>query len=178
MKNIIVLSLMFLLSFGNIEAQEFKGLDKSPLDMIEYPTSNRKPDKLARVLYSRPQLKGRDFNTLAPDGKIWRMGANEATELTLYVPMTIGGTEVAAGSYTLYAIPDGEEMTVIFNKATHVWGAYSYNEDLDVVRVNVPLTESGDSIEAFSMAFEGVKDGLYLHMGWGTFRVKVPFTKS
>jgi uncharacterized membrane protein len=39
MKNIIVLSLMFLLSFGSIQAQEFKGLDKSPLDMIEYPTS-------------------------------------------------------------------------------------------------------------------------------------------
>ncbi|MDB2342216.1 DUF2911 domain-containing protein [Flavobacteriaceae bacterium] len=86
--------------------------------------------------------------------------------------MTIGGTEVAAGSYTLYAIPNGEEMTVIVNKATHVWGAYSYNEDLDVVRVNVPLTESGDSIEAFSMAFEGVKDGLHLHMGWGYLSCK------
>ena len=69
-------------------------------------------------------------------------------------------------------------MTVIVNKATHVWGAYSYNEDLDVVRVNVPLTESADSIEAFSMTIEGVNDGLHLHMGWGAFRVKVPFTKS
>jgi hypothetical protein len=53
------------------------------------------------------------------------MGANESTELTLYTPMKVGSTKLAAGSYTLYAIPNGEQMTIIINKATHVWGAYS-----------------------------------------------------
>ena len=178
MKNVFILSLVFLVSIGSIKAQKFKGLDKSPLDMIEFPSSNKETNKLARILYSRPQLKGRDLADMVPEGKIWRMGANEATELTLYVPMKLGGTTLEAGSYTLYAIPNGEQMTFIVNKATHVWGAYSYKKEKDVVRVNIPITESGDSIEAFSMAFEVVKEGVHLHMGWGTSRAKVAFTKA
>ena len=123
-KKLITLPLVLLFG-GMLQAQSFKGLDKSPLDMIEYPASNKETNKLARVLYSRPQLKGRDITTLVPEVKIWRMGANESTELTLYTPMKVGSTKLAAGSYTLYAIPNGEQMTIIINKATHVWGAYS-----------------------------------------------------
>lgn len=178
MKNLVVLSLTFFFSFGIVQAQAFKGLDKSPLDMIEYPSSNKQVSKLARVLYSRPQLKGRNFNSLVSEGKIWRMGANESTELTLYVPMKLGDTMIEAGSYTLYAIPNGKQMTLIVNRAIHVWGAYSYKEEMDVVRVSIPIIESKDSIEAFSMAFEGVDDGVHLHMAWGNSRFNVKFTKA
>ena len=69
-------------------------------------------------------------------------------------------------------------MTVIVNKAIHVWGAYSYDQEMDVVRVNVPVSESEDLLEAFSMAFEGVDDGVHLHMGWGNYRVKVALIKA
>ena len=175
-KKLITLPLVLLFG-GMLQAQSFKGLDKSPLDMIEYPASNKETNKLARVLYSRPQLKGRDITTLVPEGKLWRMGANESTELTLYTPMKVGSTKLAAGSYTLYAIPNGEQMTIIINKATHVWGAYSYNQDMDVARVNVPLTEGNESLEAFSMAFEKGTSGVDLHLGWGYYRAKVSFTK-
>ena len=47
----------------------------------------------------------------------------------------------ATGSYTIYAIPNLDKMTIIINKATHVWGSYSYNEYLDVVRLDVPIFE-------------------------------------
>ena len=50
------------------------------------------------------------------------MGANESTELTLYIPMKVGGTSLPAGTYTMYALPSEGEMTIIINKATHVWG--------------------------------------------------------
>jgi len=175
MKNLLSLTLVLIIG-GLVQAQDFKGLDKSPLDMIEYPTSNKETKKWARVLYSRPQLKGRDIATLVPDGKIWRMGANEATELTLYTPMNVGKTKLAEGSYTLYAIPAEDEMTIIINKAIHVWGAYSYKQDLDVARVTVPLTE-GEPLEAFSMAFKKSSAGVDLHMGWGNYRAKVSFSK-
>ena len=49
---------------------------------------------------------------------------------------------------------------------------------MDVVRVNVPVSESEDLLEAFSMAFEGVDDGVHLHMGWGNYRVKVALIKA
>ena len=68
MKNLITLSLVLLVG-GMLQAQSFRGLDKSPLDMIEYPASNKETNKLARVLYSRPQLKGRDITTLVPRRK-------------------------------------------------------------------------------------------------------------
>ena len=160
-----------------IQAQEFKGLDKSPLDMIEYP-GNRGEGKWARILYSRPQLKGRKFESIVPKDKIWRMGANESTELTLFVPMRIGETLIDSGAYTMYAIPSEKEITIIINKATHVWGAYSYNDDLDVARVTVPITEDEDPLEAFSMIF-GKSDGggMNLYFGWDTFRGSLKFSK-
>jgi hypothetical protein len=68
-------------------------------------------------------------------------------------------------------------MTFILNKATHVWGAYGYNQDMDVARMTVPITEAGQSVEAFSMAFETSSDGVHLQMGWGKHRMNLPFTK-
>lgn len=176
MKKSIFLVLLMIAPLGIIQAQKFSGLDASPLDMIEFPTGNRETNKKARVLYSRPQLKGRDITSLVPEGKVWRMGANESTELTLYTSMQVGGKRLEAGSYTMYAIPYEGMMTVIINKATHVWGAYNYNQDLDVVRVNVPLEPSSDTIEAFSMAFEATDNGFHLHMGWGNYKTAIPFS--
>ena len=178
MKNLITLLLLCSVSLNLLQAQNYKGIDKSPLDMIEFPTSNSETNKLIRVLYSRPQLNGRDITKLVPDGKLWRVGANEATELTLYVPMQVGGKILEAGSYTIYAIPNLDKMTIIINKATHVWGSYSYNESLDIARVDVPISESIESLEALSMAFEATGTGVNLYAGWETYRVMVAFTKS
>ncbi|MDA0794770.1 MAG: DUF2911 domain-containing protein [Bacteroidetes bacterium] len=176
MKQLISIAFLFFVAIHGIEAQKFKDLDKSPLDLIEYP-GTRGEAQWARILYSRPQLNGRAIETLVPEGKIWRMGANESTELTLYTPMKVGSTSLAAGRYTMYAIPSEGQMTIIINKATHVWGAYSYSEDLDVARITVPLTEAGDSLEAFSMIFEKSDKGMDLHLGWGYFRAVLEFSK-
>ena len=106
------------------------------------------------------------------------MGANESTELTLFIPMKLGGDSLDAGSYTMYAIPSEGQMTIIINKATHVWGAYSYKEEMDVARVTVPLNEVDDSLEAFSMIFqEGVNGAMDLHLGWEYYRAKISLTK-
>ena len=175
MRNYILLIIIFF-SFGFVYSQKFKGLDKSPLDMIQFP-GNRGESQWARILYSRPQLNGRDISNLVPEGKVWRMGANESTELTLYLPMKIGGTSIPKGSYTLYAIPFENEMTLIINKATNVWGAYSYKEELDVIRVKAPLKKVEESLEAFSMIFDKEESGMVLHMGWGNYRSAFSFKK-
>lgn len=178
-KNLIMkqffLSALLLATFS-VSAQEFRGLDKSPLDMIQYPTSNRETNKSIRVLYSRPQLKGRALSQLAPNGKVWRTGANEASEITFNSSMKLGTTTIPTGSYSLYTIPGEKEWTVILNKATNVWGAYNYDESQDLARIAVPVQEGKESLEAFSMAFESVDGGVHLHMGWDTVRVAVPFT--
>lgn len=160
----------------NVGAQKFAKLDKSPMDAAAFPTSYKDANKLIKIVYSRPQLKGREVSKLAPNGKVWRLGANEAAELTLYTDMKLGSTPVKAGTYTFYAIPGDKAWTVIINKGLNVWGSYFYKEANDVARLSVPVT-SGESVEAFSITFEEANGNINMHLGWGTTRVAVPFTK-
>lgn len=167
----IAFTFMMLLSF-NVEAQKFSGLDKSPLDVSYYKTSrDAAPD--ARVLYSRPQLKGRTVASLAPNGKVWRTGANESAEVTFYSDVNFGGETIKAGTYSLFTIPGDKEWTIILNSDLHAWGAYSYKEDNDVARVKAPVSEGKESLEAFSIAFSSDS----MNLGWGTVRVTIPFKK-
>ena len=172
----IAFALTLLLTF-NAEAQKFKDLDKSPMDAASFPSDYKVSDKFIKIVYSRPQLKGRDIDDLAKPGKVWRLGANEAAELHVYTDMKLDGKDVKKGTYTVYAIPGEKEWTIIISSDLNVWGSYFYNENNDVARITVPVTEGKESLEAFSIAFKKSDDGVHMHMGWGTLRVAVPFTK-
>ena len=165
-KNVLVIALFAIaVLFSNeTSAQKFDPMDKSPMDAASFPSSYKISDKIVKVVYSRPQLNGRDLAKLAPSGKIWRTGANEAAEITFYKDVTFGGQAVKAGRYSLFTIPDDGEWTIILSTAKNVWGAYFYKQDEDVVRVKGKVSESDDTIEAFSMIFD---DKMNLHMGWG-----------
>ena len=65
--------------------------------MLQFPW-NSGESQWARILYSHPQLNGRNISTMVLEGKVWGMGANESTELTLYLPMEVGGTLIPVGS--------------------------------------------------------------------------------
>jgi hypothetical protein len=158
----------------NAEAQKFGGLDKSPADMASFPTSYKVSDKVVRVTYSRPQLKGRNMSDLAPAGKVWRTGANEAPEITFYKDVTFGGKSVKAGTYALFTIPGSGEWKIILNNNLNQWGAYSYDNAADVVRVDSKVSSDSESLEAFSIAFKEVDGGTHMVMGWGTTRIATP----
>ena len=166
----IAFAFVMLLS-TNANAQKFPDLDKSPMDAASFPSSYKVSDKAVKIVYSRPQLKGRDLSELAPNGKQWRTGANEAAEITFYKDMNVAGANIKARTYTLSTIPGEKEWTLIFSSDLNVWGAYFYNEANDVARVTAKATTSDDSLEAFSIAFG--EDGT-MYMGWGTVRVAVP----
>lgn len=176
MKKLFALTiLMIALVFTtNATAQNFSGLDKSPMDMATYPSSYKVSDKAVRVTYSRPQLKGRSVSELAPAGEVWRTGANEAAEITFYKNAKFGGMDIKAGTYSLFTIPGDGEWTVILNNNLNQWGAYSYNKKADVVRVKATVTAAGESLDAFSIAFQEVDGGAHLVMAWGTVRVALP----
>jgi len=166
-----------MLLSSNANAQKFADLDKSPMDMTSFPTDYKDAAKIAKVIYSRPQLKGRSVSELVANGKVWRTGANEATEITLYKDMNLGQNKIKAGTYTLYTIPEKDSYTVIINKDLNVWGAYFYKPENDVARLTVPVTEASDSLEAFSMVFTKADNGIVLNMGWDKMRIAVPFTE-
>lgn len=179
MKNLIsILSLSFVLllaSAGELAAQKvtLPGLDKSPHD-IAY-SRERRGDVYIKVLYGRPQLKGRSMSSLAPNGKVWRTGANEATEIKFYQDVSLGDTKVAAGTYSLFAIPGEKEWIIIISKDTDVWGAYFYKEENDAARLSVPVQRVDETVEAFTIAFKKVDTGAHMLLSWGDTKVEVPF---
>ena len=170
----LFLSVLFVCT-GTMNAQKFDELDKSPMDVAAYPASHRDSNKLVKIAYSRPQLKDRPLGKLAPTGKVWRTGANEVAEITLYQAMKVGDKVVPAGTYSFFTIPGEDTWTIILSKDTNVWGAYSYDQANDVVRTTGKVTKADDSLEAFSIAFEEAEGGVHMHLGWGTTRVAVPF---
>jgi hypothetical protein len=90
------------------------------------------------IAYHRPGVKGRQiWGGLVPYDQPWRMGANEATTLTVSDPVLVEGKELAAGTYSFFAIPGRETWTLIINKDPEQWGAYGYDAAKDAVRVEV-----------------------------------------
>lgn len=167
----IIAAFVFAVIFTNqANAQEFKEIDKSPMDVSSYPDNWRNADKVIKITYSRPQLNGRSLAKLAPAGKMWRTGANEATVVTFYKDVTFGGAAVKAGTYTMYTIPGEKEWTVVLSSQLNVWGAYFHKKENDVVRVKGTVSNSEKTIEQFSIAFG---EDMTIHMGWANTIVSV-----
>ncbi|NSL89142.1 DUF2911 domain-containing protein [Chitinophaga solisilvae] len=166
-------------------AQEKKlpPLDASPMDMAYYPVMypyvckiKGEPGTLiARVIYSRPQTKGREiFGNLEEYGKLWRLGANEATEIEFFRPVIIAGKNIPKGRYSLYAIPTEKTWTIILNRETDIWGAFKYDERKDLVRTALPVMSLDTPVEAFTMAFEKGEPGANLVIAWDKVSVSLP----
>ncbi|MCM2313655.1 MAG: DUF2911 domain-containing protein [Thermoanaerobaculia bacterium] len=93
--------------------------------------------------YHRPGVKGRQiWGGLVPYDSPWRMGANEATTLTVSDAVKIEGKELPAGKYSFFAIPGKEKWTLIINKDPEQWGAYGYDQAKDALRVEVKPAEA------------------------------------
>jgi hypothetical protein len=152
-------------------AQKIPAVDKSPADIAYFRDGG---DVIARVIYSRPQVKGRTvFGGLVKYGKVWRTGANEATEITFYEDVKLGGESVEAGTYTLFTIPGEAEWALILNSELHQWGAYRYKEKNDVLRVKMAPSATDELVEYLSIMFD--KDKLII--AWENTMVSIPIEK-
>lgn len=159
-------------------------LDKSPMDMAYFPsdypmlkTQNKTATQmpLLRVIYSRPQRDNRViFGELVEYGQVWRLGANEATEIEFFRDATIAGKKVAKGRYTLYAIPTPDKWTIIINKDTDTWGAFVYDQKKDVLRTDVPAAQLSTPVDAFSINFTKTDKGASMLIAWDSVSVSLP----
>lgn len=172
-KTFLVIALLFFsgIFLKQAKAQDFKGLDKSPMDLASYPDNYRISDKVIKIVYSRPQLKGRSLTNLAKFGKKWRTGANEATEITFFKDVNFGGTPVKSGTYTMYTIPGETNWTVVLSSQLNVWGVYFHKDENDVAKVTIPIKKSEEIIDVFSIVID--KD-MTIHMGWGDVILSIP----
>ena len=180
---LVCLLVSFLFSFS--QPSKLPEVDKSPMDVSYYPNNypilkiqNKATEPLvARILYSRPQKQGRKiFGELVEYGSVWRLGANEATEIEFYKDVKIDGKKVIKGRYTLYAIVNENTWTMILNKDTDTWGAFKYDSKKDLLRTDVPAQKTGEVVESMSMLFEKSATGISLIIAWEQMKVALPIT--
>ena len=184
-KTSILVCLLFTFSFSFSQSSKLPEVDKSPMDVSYYPNNypvlkiqNKATEPLAaRVLYSRPQKQGRKiFGELVEYGKVWRLGANEATEIEFYKDVKIGGKKVPKGRYTLYAIVSENVWTMILNKDTDTWGAFKYDSKKDMLRTDLAVQKTDEVVESMSMYFEKSTTGISLIVAWEQVKVILPIT--
>ena len=134
MKKLLLLSAIALVAIG-VRAQDGdKSKRPSPPAKVSETTSK---GVTISIDYSQPAVKGRTIgNDIAPYGKVWRTGANEATVFEVSKDVKVEGKALPAGKYGLYSIPGKDEWTIIFNKTWKQWGT-NYTEADDALRVNV-----------------------------------------
>ena len=147
-------------------------IDVSPMDLsylpADYPKLASGKDLLiARIIYSRPHKQGRKiFGSLIAFGEPWRLGANEATEIEFFRPVTIQNKRISKGKYVLYCIPHRDRWTVVFNSNLNSWGL-GIDSTKDLHRFEVPIEIlKNQSIEYFSMVFKETSKGADLVMAW------------
>ncbi len=184
MRKILLLVAFFQMAFFCLLAQNnIPPVDKSPMDMSYFPVNypvlkiqDKATEPLAaRVLYSRPQKAGRPiFGGLVKNGEVWRLGANEATEIEFFRQVRIGGKKVKAGRYTLYAVVNDNNWTIILNKETDTWGSFKYDLKKDVARAEVTMQKTDSPVENLSMYFEKTAVGCNLNIAWENTRVALP----
>lgn len=158
-------------------------LDKSPMDMSYWPMNypvlkmngKAKDMPVARVIYSRPFKNGRTiYGNLIEYGKVWRMGANEATEIEFFSDVRIGGKYIPKGRYTMYYIVYENKWTIIINSDDYMWGHFKYNPAKDIVRKDIPVEKTPETIEAFTMYFDETANGANLIITWDNLKASLP----
>lgn len=158
-------------------------VDVSPMDISYYPVDYPKlkiskavtTPPFARVVYSRPHLQGRKlFHDVLKYGEPWRLGANEATELDLYSDATIQGKKIKAGRYILYCIPGQDKWTIVLNSNIDSWGLQP-DASKDISRFIIPVSQTNNSLEFFTMLFQQTAAGADLLMAWDNVEAKLPF---
>jgi hypothetical protein len=135
--------------------------------------------KSITIDYSSPRLKGRKVGKdLAPYGEVWRTGANEATTFVTTADVTVGGTPVPAGNYTLFTIPNQDKWVLIISKKTGEWGTNYPGPSNDLARIDMKVSTLPSPVENFTISFAKSSNGGTLNLEWESTRASVPIVKK
>ena len=178
-RSLIVCSALFVIA-GALAVHAFAQADKtkrpSPPAKAEWKFAD---GKKITVEYSSPRMKGRKiYGGLVPFGEVWRAGANEATTFVTDANIDVGGKAVAAGSYTLFVIPDQNKWTLIVSNKTGEWGIPYPGESSDLMRADMKVSTLPAPVENFTIAFDKGATGCILRMDWETTRAYIEISKQ
>jgi hypothetical protein len=143
----------------------------SPHETVEYSVGGAK----ITISYGRPFLKARKvLSEVAPAGKIWRTGADEATTLTTDKGLMFGSLMIPAGTYTLYTIPGPTSWKLVVSKQTGQWGT-EYREELDLGRADLKVETLPKPADQLTIGIVEANGSPTLNIDWGTTRATAPF---
>lgn len=129
---------------------------KSPVAVVSGTTAS---GTSIQIRYNQPSVNGRSIGKdLEPmPGKVWRTGADSATAFEISKDVKVEGQPLAAGRYALFTMATGDDWTIIFNKNVKQWGAFSYKQADDALRVKVTAGKAASFAEKFTITVS--KDG-------------------
>jgi Protein of unknown function (DUF2911) len=165
--------------------------DQTHLDISYFPTNyalikgnNQKVDLKIRILYSRANKRLRPFifgdstieNIPVPYGQLWRLGANESTEIEFLTDVAIEGKKLKKGRYSVFAIPNPNNWRIIFNSDLYTWGAYNHDEKKDKLAANARVEKRNTIAEKLLIYFQKTTDGANMIITWDNIQVVLPIT--
>ena len=171
-RNILLLSCVVLFSVASTMAQS--ALLDIPRDSQHATVLQKVGITDIKVNYHRPLVKGRQiWGKVVPYDAVWRAGANENTTISFSDPVNVEGKPLEAGTYGLHMIPGQSDWIVIFSKNSTSWGAFTYKQDEDALRVTVK-PQPAEFHEALAYDFDDVKDdSAVLTLRWEKLAVPV-----
>lgn len=170
---VIIIAILGIAGYFGMDYMMSETKKNSPQDTISYKSGNFSIE----AVYCRPYKKGREiFGGLIPYDKVWRTGANEATTLTVNKDIKFGEQKLAAGTYSVWTIPQQTQWTVILNSEIPSWGVSwggkaARNPEFDVLKINAATIDLPQEVEQFTMDFEY---NVNLTFAWDKTKVTVP----
>jgi hypothetical protein len=160
------------------------GLSPAQSFVLDLPLQSQQAEVSQRIgitditiNYHRPLVNDRKvWDGLVPYGKVWRAGANINTTISFSDPVQIEGKPLDKGTYGLHMIPNADQWTIIFSKNSTSWGAFTYDEKEDALRVTVK-PKPADMHNALTYDFDDLqKDSAVIELEWE--KIAVPFKVS
>jgi hypothetical protein len=135
--------------------------------------------KTVHVDYSSPRMRGRKiFGDLVAYGEVWRVGANEATTFVVNTNVNVGGKNVPAGDYTLFAVPNQDSWQLIISKQTGEWGIPYPGAEYDLTRAPMKVSKLPSPVEDFTISFDSNGGACTMRLDWETTRAFIAITEK
>jgi len=141
-------------------------------------------DLTVSVTYSRPSARGRlvfgseEQKALQPYGKYWRLGANEATEVSFSKDVIFNGSPVRAGTYRMYAFPGAETFEIGLNTELGEWGYMEPDYSKDVLRTKVAVEKLDPPVEQYTIRLQNQETQVQIIFEWSDTRFRIPIQKQ
>ena len=173
---VIVLALVLVFAWMNYRSRTLSPPGKAQIEVN---------DLLVEINYSRPTVRSRLIfgseaeGALQPYGSYWRLGANEATEITINQEVLFNGMPLPAGTYRLYAVPGPNTFRIGVNSELGKWGAWEPDYGKDLFTTEVPVTRLKMPVEQFTARIEeGPADGVTVYFEWSDVQLAIPIARK